>query len=126
MVRERRGRSSVATLTLPELAVPDQGQGTSEEITLTRGQETELPNEVAVGFTDAVDEYKSGAVSATRLAGYSERKSDLRLALVMDQVQAQSIADRALVEAWVARETAQLALPPSRIALDPGDVISHV
>ena len=117
-----RGRSSVATLTLPELAVPDQG----EEITLTRGQETELPNEVAVGFTDAVDEYKSGAVSATRLAGYSERKSDLRLALVMDQVQAQSIADRALVEAWVARETAQLALPPSRIALDPGDVIDLV
>ena len=121
-----RGRASVATLTLPELAVPDQGQGTGEEITLTRGQETELPNEVAVGFTDAVDEYKSGAVSATRLAGYSERKSDLRLALVMDQVQAQSIADRALVEAWVARETAQLALPPSRIALDPGDVIDLV
>ncbi len=44
----------------------------------------------------------------------------------MDQVQAQSIADRALVEAWVARETAQLALPPSRIALDPGDVIDLV
>ncbi|NJL06904.1 MAG: hypothetical protein HC900_00540 [Methylacidiphilales bacterium] len=49
---------------MPELAVPDQG----EEITLTRGQETELPNEVAVGFTDAVDEYKSGAVSAARLS----------------------------------------------------------
>ena len=46
-----RGRASVATLTLAELAVPDQG----EEITLTRGQETELPNEVTVGFTDAVE-----------------------------------------------------------------------
>lgn len=118
-----RGRPSVATLSLPELAVPDQGQGTGEEITLTRGQETELPNEVTVGFTDAGDEYKPGAVFARRLAGYSQRKSDLQLALVMDQVQAQSIADRALVEAWVARETAQLALPPSHIALDPGDVI---
>lgn len=117
-----RGQSSVATLTLSELAAPDQG----EEITLTRGQETELPNEVAVGFTDAVDEDKSGAVSATRLAGYSERKSDLRLALVMDQVQAQSIADRALVEAWIEREVASFALPPSRIALDPGDVIDLV
>lgn len=114
-----RGRSSIATLTLAELAVPDQG----EEITLTRGQETELPNEVAVGFTDAIDEYKPGAVSANRLAGYSDRKSDLRLALVMDQFQAQSIADRALVEAWIERETAQLSLPPSQIALDPGDVI---
>jgi hypothetical protein len=117
-----RGRAPVATLNLSELAVPDQG----EEITLTRAQETELPNEIAIGFTDAIDEYKSGAVSATRLAGYSERKSDVRLSLVMDQVQAQSIADRFLVEAWVARETAQLSLPPSRIAFDPGDVINLV
>lgn len=88
--------------------------------------ETELPNEVAIGFTDAIDDYKSGAVSANRLAGYSERKSDIRLALVLDQVQAQSIADRALVEAWIERETAGFALPPARIALDPGDVVDLV
>ncbi|MGN7292373.1 baseplate multidomain protein megatron [Rhizobium sp. SAFR-030] len=119
-----RGRNSVATLTLPELAMPDQRE--REEITLTRGQETELPNEVAIGFTDAIDDYKPGAVSANRLAGYSERKSDIRLALVLDQVQAQSIADRALVEAWIERETAGFALPPARIALDPGDVIDLV
>ena len=30
---------------------------------------------------------------------------------------------RALMEAWVGRETAAFRLPPSRLALDPGDVI---
>ena len=30
---------------------------------------------------------------------------------------------RALMEAWVGRETATFALPPSRLALDPGDVV---
>ena len=32
-------------------------------------------------------------------------------------------ARRALAEAWVGRETAAFALPPSRLALDPGDVV---
>ena len=30
---------------------------------------------------------------------------------------------RALMEAWVGRETASFRLPPSRLALDPGDVV---
>lgn len=117
-----RGRATVASLGPADLATPDQG----EELLLTRGQETELPAEVAVSFTDAIDEYKAGAVSANRLAGWSERKAERRLALVMDQVQAQAIADRALVEAWIERETARFALPPSRIALDPGDVVNLI
>jgi GTA TIM-barrel-like domain/Putative phage tail protein len=114
-----RGRGPVASLSLAELVAPDQG----EALTLTRGQESELPNEIAVAFTDALDDYKAGAVSARRLAGYSEAKSDVRLALVMDEVAAQAIADRVLIETWIERETAAFALPPSQIALDPGDVI---
>ena len=30
---------------------------------------------------------------------------------------------RALLEAWVGREQAVFALPPSRLALEPGDVV---
>lgn len=117
-----RGRPSVLSLGPADLALPQGG----EELTLTRGQETELPQEIGLGFSDGLDEYRPGAVAARRLAGYSERKTDLRLAVVMDQVQAQAIADRTLAEAWISRETARLALPPSRIALDPGDVIDIV
>jgi hypothetical protein len=117
-----RGRAAALSLMPSDLAVPDGG----EELTLTRGQETELPHEIGLGFSDGLDEYRPGAVAARRLAGHSERKTDLRLALVMDQGEAQAIADRMLAEAWIERETARFALPPSRIALDPGDVIDLV
>jgi hypothetical protein len=117
-----RGRPSALSVNESDLAVPQSG----DALTLTRAQETELPEEIGLSFADGLDEYRPGTVAARRLAGYSERKSDLRLALVMDQVQAQAIADRALTEAWIARETAQLTLPPSRVALDPGDVVDVV
>jgi hypothetical protein len=115
-----RGQRAVATISPDDLVRIDD----SEPYMLTRGQETELPNEVSITFTDGVDEYKSGAVSARRQTGYSERKSDVRLPLVMDGVQAQTIADRALAEAWLSRDTGRFVLPPSRIALDPGDVVN--
>jgi hypothetical protein len=115
-----RGSAPVITLTRSDLARPEQG----EELTLTRGQESELPHELAVSFTDALDTYQAGAVAAKRLAGWSDRRSEARFPLVMDQVQAQGIADRLIVDAWIERETAQFSLPPAQIALDPGDVLA--
>jgi hypothetical protein len=44
----------------------------------------------------------------------------------MDEIQAQTIADRALAEAWIGRETARLGLPPALVAVDPGDVVDLI
>jgi hypothetical protein len=41
----------------------------------------------------------------------------------MDQSQAQAIGARLLQDAWVMRETAQFALAPSQLALDPADEV---
>lgn len=114
-----RGRNAVVIISPNACVLPDRG----DVVTLARAQETDLPDVVSVTFIDAGGDYQSGTISASRLAGYSERKSDASLALVMDATQAQAIADRMLAEAWIGRETARLALPPSLIALDPGDVI---
>ena len=46
--------------------------------------------------------------------------------IVMDEIQAQAIADRALAEAWIGRETSKHSLPPDQVALDAGDVINLV
>ena len=45
------------------------------------------------------------------------------LPLAIDPEQAAEIAEVWLFEAWAARERAQFALPPSRLALEPGDVV---
>jgi len=115
-----RGRAAVAEFDARDCVLPDQG----DILKLVRAQETDLPDIVSVTFIDGSGSYEQGTVSASRIAGYSERKTDVTVPLVMDEIQAQAIADRALAEAWIGRETASYALPPSRIDLDAGDVIN--
>lgn len=115
-----RGRASVATLTVDDLV---EASGEAEALTLVRGQETDLPDSVSIAFTDPNKEYQSGTATRARLAGYSDRVSTTNVALVMDETQAQGVADRMLPEAWIARDTAQFALPPSRLAIEPTDVV---
>ena len=45
------------------------------------------------------------------------------MALVLDEFQAEAMAEAFLFEAWATRERAQLTLPPSLLALEPGDVV---
>jgi hypothetical protein len=52
------------------------------------------------------------------------RVARLNLDLVMEASQAQGIADRLLAQAWAGRETAKFVLPPSRMSLEPGDVVT--
>ncbi|MFN3349055.1 glycoside hydrolase/phage tail family protein [Pseudorhodoplanes sp.] len=117
-----RGRAAVAEFDIGDCVLPEQG----DILKLTRAQETDLPDIVSITFIDGSKNYDSGTVSASRIAGYSERKTDVTVPLVMDETQAQAIADRALAEAWIGRETAQYAVPPDRIDLDAGDVINLV
>lgn len=117
-----RGRNPVVAIAPQECVALDRG----DVVTLTRAQEIDLPDIISLTFIDAAGDYQSGSIASRRLAGFSDRKVDSSFALVMDDTQSQAIADRALAEAWVGRETAKFALPPSLIALDPGDVIDLV
>lgn len=117
-----RGRAAVATIDPDDCVISEQG----DIVKLTRAQETDLPDVVSITFIDASKKYESGTVSASRIAGYSERRTDVTVPLVMDEIQAQIIADRTLAEAWVGRESSKYALPPDRIAIDAGDVINLV
>jgi hypothetical protein len=100
--------------------------GARDLVNLTRAQETDLPDVVSITFIDGSKNYESGTVAASRIAGHSERRTDVTVPLVMDDLQAQLIADRALAEAWIGRETAKHGLPPDQVALDVGDVVNLV
>lgn len=115
-----RGRPAVASIGANDLILPDR----DEPVALVRAQETDLPDIITVTFIDGSKDYQSGSVSSSRIAGFSDRKSDAGLALVMDETQAQAIADRALAEAWVGRETGKFGVPPAFLALDPSDVVN--
>ena len=92
--------------------------------TLTRGQETELPLSAKITYVDGNQDYAQGAVEARRLGSRSDRAAAANLPIVMGQGKALSIAERWLRDTWAARERGSFALPPSRLALEPGDVLA--
>jgi hypothetical protein len=116
----QRGGTPVAQIAEDELVLPDGGVPAR----LTRAQETELPREVSLGFTDGFADYRRAAAMSRRLVGGAAGTSHADLAAVMDGVEAERRANIWLQDVWAGRESAQFALPPSRLALSPGDVVT--
>merc|ERR1711969_132026 len=83
---------------------------------LTRGQETELPQALKWQVARSDEDYDGLTVDATRVASDS-------FAVAVPPEEAERRCRRALMEAWTGRETGAFRLPPSRLALDPGDVL---
>lgn len=63
------------------------------------------------------------SVEARRATGTALRVTSETFAIATPAGDAERRVRRALLEEWVGRETASFRLPPSRLALDPGDVI---
>jgi hypothetical protein len=112
------------TLTPDELAV--EAESAAAGYVLKRGQETELPLSAKLTFIDGSLDYRQAAVEARRLVGRSQRVASAALPMVMTHEDAQGAADIWLQQAWAERESATLRLPPSLLALDPGDAVELV
>jgi hypothetical protein len=117
----RGSAGTLAELTPDDLVESRPGAALS---TLTRAQETDLPASAKITYIAAGGDYPSAVEEARRLAGQSGRVALADLPLALDAEQAAEIAEVWLFEAWAARERAQFALPPRRLALEPGDVVA--
>lgn len=115
-----RGGEPIADLTEDDLVLPEE----AAPLRLTRAQETELPREVSIGFTDAEFDYRRSAISSRRLVGGAARASHADLSIVTNDTAAEQRANIWLQDLWAGRETAEFALPASALALTPGDVVS--
>ena len=115
-----RGGRAVAHLTKDDLVLGDK----EPSLKLTRAQETELPQQVEVGFTEGDTDYRRAAVASRRLSGASRREARADSAVVTRRAEAQRLADTWLQDLWAGREGAEFELSPRRIELEPGDVIA--
>ena len=93
-------------------------------LSLTRGQETELPQSAKIRFITSEDSYRQAVAEARRLTGASGRVAQADLPIVLDDALSAQIAETWLFEAWAARERASFSLPPSALAVEPGDIIT--
>jgi hypothetical protein len=119
--RQRSDAVPVAAVTFDDL-VEDKPE--ADLVTLTRAQETDLPASARVSYSASESDYRQAVVESRRLIGASGRVALAELPVVMEAGQAAQTADAWLFETWAARERASFALPPSRLALEPGDVVS--
>ena len=91
---------------------------------LARAQETELPAAATLAISEGVVDFRKRSLSSRRLETTSRRESRNDIAAVMQSGEALRRLDVMLNEAWTGREHLSLALPPSRVEIEPGDVIS--
>ena len=116
-----RGRVASSTVTPDDMVASASAQG--EAMELTRAQETELPQALKWQVARADEDYDAAQVEARRVTVDSTRIASEAFPVAVPPEEAERRCRRALMEAWVGRETAVFRLPPSRLALDPGDVI---
>lgn len=107
----------------------DEGQLVNKKndpggFSLTRSQETELPETVQISFIDEENDYQISAVEGSKQVGSSKDLLDFDLPLVLESGYAKSITDATLQQAWMQRERAEFTLPSSLMRIDPSDVIN--
>ncbi|SUZ32940.1 hypothetical protein ROE7235_02706 [Roseibaca ekhonensis] len=115
-----RGRGAVVSLTHDDLVAPREG----DILELVRAQETELPQALKWQVTRADGDYDTAQVEARRITVDSTRVTSEAFPIAVPPEEAERRCQRALMEAWTARESATFRLPPSRLALDPADVVT--
>ena len=114
-----RGRASVAILAIDNLVASREG----EALELTRGQETELPQALKWQVARADEDYDAALVEARRITVDTTRIASESFPMAIPPEEVERRCRRALMEAWIGRESATFRLPPSCLALDPADVI---
>jgi hypothetical protein len=117
-----RGRVSVVTLAHDDLVASREG----EALELVRAQETELPQALKWQVARADEDYDAALVEARRITVDTTRIASESFPMAIPPEEAERRCRRALMEAWIGRESATFRLPPSRLALDPADVIRLV
>jgi hypothetical protein len=117
-----RGRASVLTLAHDDLVASREG----EALELVRAQETELPQALKWQVARADEDYDAALVEARRITVDTTRIAYESFPMAIPPEEAERRCRRTLMEAWIGRESATFRLPPSRLALDPADVIRLV
>jgi hypothetical protein len=116
--------SSGATTVLPgDLAVHPDGQ--SDLLTI-RAADSEMSGRVRLNHYAADSVFEVRASEAIHPGAEGQSVAQSELSLVLTDGEARAITERWLSEARIARETVRFALPPSRMALQPGHKVTLV
>ena len=98
--------------------------GRDPALVRTRLPATETAERVVVGYVRADQDYLPGAVAALAPEASEAQSSQTSVPLVLSAGEARAVAERALSEGRVARDSLACALPPSMLRITTGDLLS--
>ncbi|MCR8546576.1 glycoside hydrolase/phage tail family protein [Salipiger sp. P9] len=116
----RRGRGAVA-LAPETLAVSEDLEG---DLVRTRASEAEMAGRVRLRFVEADGDHAIAAEETVLPDEETHAVAETELSMALTRREARMTVERWLAEGRIARETLRFALPPSRLAVSAGDVIS--
>jgi len=122
----KRGSSSIETIPETQLAARAISTPIPDLVTTRRVSEKELPSTVEVGYSNTAMDHQQGMQRATRLITKSDSVEDIELAISMTDDDARQIADIALYEAWLTRQSREIKLSRRYLFLDPADVVTVI
>lgn len=98
--------------------------GPDKAIALARAPAEESAARLTLGYVRADFDYQSGAAEAVSPDRAEPNTAQTSLPLVLFESEARAISERWLSEARVARDTIVFSLPPSRLAVCAGDIVT--
>jgi hypothetical protein len=93
-------------------------------LSAVRNANAAVPGKVALGFVRADQDYRTGTVEATASEATEPDVSQTSVPVVLSEGEARAIVERWLAEQRVARDTIEFAMPPSRLGVTAGDLVS--
>jgi GTA TIM-barrel-like domain/Putative phage tail protein len=116
----RRSAKPAVVLAADAFAVTDE----RDRPVRTRAQSSELPVAVTLAFTDVDSDFRQGAVRVRVSDPSGSRETTVEAAIALRRPVALHRASTILNETRTARESISFALPPSSLALEPGDGVT--
>jgi len=121
LVFAMRGDKATVALDEAECAVSSELEGNLEK---QRAPDAEISGRVRLGFLEAGRDYGAMAEEAILPGEQSFAVTQSELPLVMTRAEGRQTAERWLAEARVARDGVKFSLPPSRLHIGVGDMVS--
>lgn len=120
-----RGTPPIASVTEGELDARSGDDGAGLRFGLDREMDTQLPRRLTLMYVDPSREYDIGEQSAERLHTQSDNVREVEMSIVLTADEGAQIAERLLYLQWLERvQSERFRLPPTYLALEPGDVIT--
>ncbi|MEM9059808.1 MAG: glycoside hydrolase TIM-barrel-like domain-containing protein [Pseudomonadota bacterium] len=86
-------------------------------------RDTERADQIRLSYMQSENDYRLGAAEARMPGGDLQRVAESSHQILLSGSKAQQVCDRWLAESFEARGEAHFSLPPSMLAIEPGDLV---